>query len=309
MTRLLITGGTGFLGRHCLRQLAGSGLDVHAVAHETAAEEMPHVVWHYCDLFASKEVQRLLDEVRPTHLLHLAWIATPVIFWNSVLNHDWVATTLVLFNAFRESGGKHFVGVGSCAEYDWSSGLCSERSQPDAPATVYGACKLKTFKTLARLASAGDCGLAWARLFWLFGPHESEQRLVPTVINCLLRGEPALCTVGTQRRDFLYVKDAARALIQLVTANVQGPVNIASGEAIAVSDIVRLIGRLMQRTDLIQLGSLPDRPGEAPLVVADVDRLRKLQFAPEFAMESALSETIEWWQSRNAVATETCSLS
>jgi nucleoside-diphosphate-sugar epimerase len=310
MMRLLVTGGTGFLGRHCLNQLSCSGFDVHALAHESMADEMPHITWHRCDLFVEKEVQQLLEKVRPTHLLHLAWIATPGLFWNSPLNYDWVSATVALFNAFREIGGERFVGIGSCAEYDWSPGVCSEESVADAPMTVYGQCKLAAFKALTRLAADTNCSFAWARLFWLFGPHESEQRLVPLVINRLLRGEPAHCTAGTQRRDFLYVKDASRALTQLVSTNLSGPFNIASCQAVAVSDIVRLIGRLMQRSDLLELGSLPSAPDEAALVVAAVDRLQhELRFIPAFSLELALRETIHWWESQTAVATATCSAS
>jgi nucleoside-diphosphate-sugar epimerase len=294
MTRVLITGGTGFIGRHCLRQLLDRGWEIHALAHESTNDGIADVVWHRGDLFEESMMRRLIERIQPTHLLHLAWMATPGIFWNSPLNHQWVVATTSLFNAFRASGGRRFVGVGSCGEYDWTNGLCAEDSDCVRPSTIYGQCKREAYDSLLRLAAAGSCSFGWARLFWTFGAHEPTPRLVPAAINRLLRGEPAYCTAGTQQRDFLYVKDVARALVDFLVSNIQGPVNIASGQPVTVSAVVGLLGRLTHRPDLIRFGSASDEP---PLVVAAVDRLHnELRFAPQYSLESALQETIDWWK-------------
>jgi nucleoside-diphosphate-sugar epimerase len=294
MTRVLITGGTGFIGRHCLQQLLNRGWEIHALAHESTTDEIANVVWHRGDLFDESLVRRLIYRIQPTHLLHLAWMATPGIFWSSPVNHHWVAATTSLFNVFRANGGRRFVGVGSCGEYDWTVGLCAEDRVSGRPSTIYGQCKREAYDNLLRLSATGSCSFGWARLFWTFGSYEPMPRLVPAAINHLLRGEPACCTAGTQQRDFLYVKDLARALVDFLASNIQGAVNIASGQPITVSAVVGLLGRLMHRSDLVRFGSASDEP---PLVVAAVDRLHnELRFAPQYSLESALQETIDWWK-------------
>ena len=73
MKRVLVTGASGFIGSHCLWPLLERGYDVHAVARARAADRSAPVTWHAADLLDRQAAADLLDAVRPTHLLHLAW--------------------------------------------------------------------------------------------------------------------------------------------------------------------------------------------------------------------------------------------
>jgi nucleoside-diphosphate-sugar epimerase len=243
----------------------------------------------------------LINEVRPTHLLHLAWYAEHGAFWHSTENFRWVEASLGLMRAFRASGGQRAVMAGTCAEYDWSAGLCREAETPTRPATPYGVCKNALREMLASYADETGMSAAWGRVFLLYGPHEDPRRLVPSVIRSLLKGEPARCTQGTQVRDFLHVRDVASAFAALLESPVEGPVNIASGEAVAVKDVVRAIGRLMGRDALIELGALPERPGDPPVLLADARLLREeIGWRPRIGLEAGLRETIEFWEARGS---------
>jgi nucleoside-diphosphate-sugar epimerase len=121
--------------------------------------------------------------------------------------------------------------------------------------------------------------------------------LVASVICSLLKKEPARCSEGNQQRDFLFIEDAAAALVALLNSDVRGPVNIASGDAVALKEIVSLIASKLNRHDLVQLGAIPDRPDGPELLVADVTRLREeVGWAPHYDLHQGVELTVDWWK-------------
>ena len=299
MKRVLLTGANGFVGRHCLPVLLARGYEVHAVSlrSEAPTATLPEVHPHKADLLDESQVSALLAEVRPTHLLHCAWYAVPGKYWTAAENFRWVEAGQHLLKAFAEQGGQRVVGVGSCAEYDWHQGHCSELATPLRPVSTYGSCKHAFQLMLTAFCKQAGLGAAWGRLFFLYGPHESRERLVASVIRSILREEPALCSHGRQIRDFLYVRDAADALVALLDSDVLGPVNIASGVPVAVLEVVQEIAHQLERPNLVRLGALPTSENEPPLLLADVARLRdEVGWSPWYDLAKGLAETITWWK-------------
>jgi len=297
MKKVLITGASGFIGRHCLPILLTRGYEVHAADSRGSAENVPDICWHQVDLLNSLEIRRLMGEVRPTHLLHFAWFTTPGEYWTARENLHWVRASLDLLQAFEELGGKRVVMAGTCAEYDWQYGYCSEQVTPLAPATLYGMCKHSLQIVLDSFARQTGLSAAWGRIFFLYGPHEHPSRLISSVIISLLKGEPARCSHGNQIRDFLYVEDVADAFTALLESNVTGPVNVASGCPIALRDIIYKIAEKIDRKDLIQLGVLPVSVHEPHLLVADVSRLtNEVGWLPKYNLDNGLAKTIAWWR-------------
>ena len=297
MKRVLVTGASGFIGRHCLPLLLSRGYEVHAADARGAAESAENVRWHQLDLLDSSQIRRLLDEVRPTHLLHFAWVTAHGEYWTARENLAWVRASLELLEGFEERGGKRVVMAGTCAEYDWKYGYCSEELTPLAPATLYGACKHALHIAVESFARQSGLSAAWGRVFLLYGPHEDPRRLISSVIISLLKGQPALCSHGNQVRDILYVKDVADAFAALLESNVAGPVNIASGCPVVLKDLISEVGHKIGRKDLIQLGALPVSPQEPDLLVADVRRLtNEVRWLPKYDVDVGLQQTIDWWK-------------
>jgi nucleoside-diphosphate-sugar epimerase len=300
MARILLTGANGFLGRHCVHRLARRGHEVHAVsskALDANQRSAPQVRWHRADLLDAAQTATLLSRVKPTHLLHLAWYTVPGKYWTATENFSWVEASFSLLQSFAEHGGKRVVMAGTCAEYDWTGGLCSELTTPLTPTTVYGACKHALQLRLDAFALQTGLSAAWGRIFFLYGPHENPKRFVASIICSLLENQTPSCAAPSQRRDFLFIEDAAAAFVALLESDVRGPVNIASGHAVELRQVISEIEDKLQRSHVIDLDVKRRTPDDPPLLVGDVNRLQKeVDWIPHFDLAQGLSLTIDWWK-------------
>jgi nucleoside-diphosphate-sugar epimerase len=299
--RVLLTGAAGFIGRHAIASLHDLGFDVHAVSRKAPSLNegaVKDVTWHTADLLDPLDSRELIERVRPSHLLHLAWYAEHGRFWTSTENVRWVEASLGLLRAFGACGGRRAVVAGTCAEYDWSSaGHCIEGATRLAPSTLYGACKHALNVIAQPWSEAVGVDFAWGRIFFLYGPWEDPARLVPSVTRALLSGQPALCSHGRQLRDFLHSSDVADAFVALLNSNVCGSVNIGSGEPMSIGELVKRVAAATGRLDLLRLGALAAREGEPQELVADVGRLRdEVGWAPSLSVAEGIERTVEWWR-------------
>ena len=297
MKKVLVTGATGFIGRHCLPLLLSRGYEVHAVSSKATDKKSPNIYWHQADLLEPEECLNLLAEVQPSHLLHLAWYVDTEKCWNSLENFKWVQASLQMLQLFARHGGERLVMAGTCAEYDWKYGYCSEKTTPLIPTTLYGTCKHCLQLLVDSFSKQTGLSSAWGRVFYLYGPHEHPKRLVSSVIRSLLQAEPALCTHGNQIRDYLYVQDAADAFVTLMESNLQGAINIASGNPVSLKEIVYKIADKFNRKDLVRLGAVPASTNEPRLIVADVGRLFNEEvWSPKHDLNAGIENTIDWWK-------------
>jgi nucleoside-diphosphate-sugar epimerase len=298
--RVLVTGARGFVGRHVMTVLASTDIDLHAVTSSGPLPEMHSVTWHRADLLDRAQIETLLDAVRPDTLLHLAWCAKPPHYWRDIDNVRWTSASLELARLFAQAGGTRIVAAGTCAEYDWRFGYCVERTTPLAPTTLYGAAKAACGSVIDALARELGFEAAWARLFFLLGPHDAPGRLVPSLVARLNAGEVAQCTSGGLLRDYLYIKDAAEALVTLAATHVTGPVNIGSGVPVRIDAIATAVAERMGRPDLLRI---VEGSNEHPLVAANVERLTdEVGWKPRFDLTTAVDETVRWWTSPAARA-------
>lgn len=312
MARVLVTGAAGFIGRSSLEPLRAAGHEVCAVLSPRLDERdrtggvLPDVEVRHADLIDPAAVDSLLATVKPTHLLHFAWIATPGLYWQSEENYRWLSASRHLLASFARSGGGRAVMAGSCAEYDWSRvAVCHERSSPLADeggtATPYAACKIAMQRSLEEFGSSHGLSSAWGRIFFQYGPGEHRDRLIASVIVSLLAGREARCTHGRQIRSFLHVADVGAAFAALLTSAVQGPVNIGSGDRIAIADVLQRLADEIGRPELLELGARPAPAGEPAVLVPDIERLRaEVGWRPRRPLDEGLKDTVRWWRARLA---------
>lgn len=295
----MLTGAGGYIGRHMPDALVSRGYEVHAVSRSAGANANS-VYWHAADLLNADAANDLIATVAPTHLMHLAWITEPGVYWQSPQNKDWYDASVNLLERFKQQGGHRAVLAGTCAEYNWTEGHCVEDQTPLRAKSPYAQTKLAFREAANRLSADCDMSVAWARVFFSFGPGEREERLVPAVIRALLAGERAKCSDGSLLRDFMYVPDVANAMVAVLDSDFGGDINIASGETLTLEKFVNRIATKLNMADRVDFDHYPRRLDDPQEISADISRLRDtIGWSREYDLDSAIDRTIAWWKERS----------
>lgn len=258
----LVTGATGFVGRHVLRALALRGARVRVVVRggtqeQLAGDEGIEKVVRTPDLFA-ESAEWWADACKDIDtVIHVAWYAEPGKYLQSPRNLDCLAGTLQLAKGAIQAGVRRFVGVGSCFEYDLTGGVLSIDT-PLRPLTPYAGAKAAAFMALSQCLPYQGVEFVWCRLFYLYGEGEDARRLVPYLRARLIAGEPAELSNGNQIRDFLDVRETAEMTVEVALGKLQGAVNICSGLPVTVRQLAEKIADEYGRRDLLRFGVRPD---------------------------------------------------
>ena len=298
MKRVLITGAGGFIGQKVISQLLHSDYEIHVLTYRSKFQDKK-IHQHVVDLFNNEHVNHILSDISVDHLLHLAWYTEPNQYWNSLENFSWVSASLNLIHSFIEHGGERLIVAGSCAEYDWShSDLISEQTTPRAMSSPYTICKNSLYTMLDSMARETAINFTWGRIFFPYGPGERKEKLIPSAIHALMNNMQFSCEAPELVRDYIFVEDVAAAFIQLMDVNVNGPINIASGEPVRLGTLVNRIADMMGKpSSLVRENTTSDHN----CVVADVSKLNHdLGFHPSVKLEQGLQKSIDWWTKKYA---------
>lgn len=296
MATVMLTGPSGFLGSHLLdRLLLVEDAEIHAVSRVGTGRTNDRLTWHKGDLLDPGMAGRLMQEVRPTHLLHNAWFAVPGRFWSDPANLAWLQASVALMAAFAEIGGRQFVGVGTCAEYDWSgSEPYAEDTTSIKPATLYGKCKAACWAAAQSFDAAGTFRAAWGRVFLPYGEGDTLGRLLPSLIAELRAGRPMLLGDGSLERDFIYAPDAADLLVRMLMSEVSGAFNVASGEATTLAVAIEHVAGRLGRSDLLRFGARPTPVSEPSRLVANPAKVRGiLHWSPHMPVLRGLDTVLQ----------------
>ena len=288
--RVLVTGASGFIGGYVLKALQNHGLEAVAIGRTKPSSSVTFI---QADLLNVSDFTPLLNQARATHLLHLAWYAEHGKYWTSHLNLRWQEATTRLVEAFCNSGGRHIVLAGSCAEYDWTHGYCREDSTPLNPATLYGTAK-DAARRLSMAASAQhQVPCAWGRIFLPYGFGESTSRLIPSLIEVLQNVRVPFGVNANAYRDFLHASDVAEGFVRLLTEGASGSYNVCSGESTRISEVVKTLACLLGADPEPVLTLTTERPGEPHLLVGESLKLKALGWQPILTLEQGLERSLE----------------
>lgn len=298
--RVLVTGGSGFIGAAVVRYLITHGYTPYLLLRPTTDTsrllELDNTYMVLIgDLLDSQAISRIVHELQPTHCIHLAWYAVPGKYHYATENLDFLKASIDLVQGLMEVNCQRFVGIGTCFEYDTDYGYLSE-SSPLKPRNLYAATKASLFQVLQQVP---DFNSVWVRLFYQYGTHESPMRLMPAIMSKMLRGESVDTSEGHQVRDYLHVDDVASAIVAIMESPLSGAVNVGSGIPMRVTDIIALIEALTGKTGLVRRGALPHNPADPAFICANIERLTsQTTWRPTYSLKTGLEHTIEWWKTQ-----------
>lgn len=298
MSRVLITGANGFIGKHCIKELINRGYDdIHAISSISRLDEKFY--WHKCNLLDISEVNNTILKLKPDNIIHLAWDTEHGKYWNSELNLSWIQSSLQILKSFKAINGKSILLAGTCAEYDWNYGYCKEDITPINPNSLYGTSKNALNSIMNSFYKETNITSLWARYFFVYGPEENKYKLIPYIINSLLSGETAVCKTWKQIRDFIYVEDAARATIDLLEKAPSGSYNISSGTPTLLKEIANKIGIKLDKEELINISDY-NNLDIFPFLLGDTSKIfNTISFSPLYSIDQGLDLSIKWWKENN----------
>ena len=295
--KVLITGGTGFIGQNVVNELLKRGYEVHSLVYPPFAPEQDGLVQYEMNLMDSAAVDKFLSEHHFENLIHLAWYVGKGC-QTSDINLDWLSASLNLLRLFKKSGGQRLLFTGSVSEYDYRFGFMSEDMTPLNNEYLYGKSKAALYSLAKSYCEMNDLDFKWARVFNVYGPNERIQRLMPSVIVSCLNGEDVKVSECTKYQDYLHVEDLARGIVMLFESDVNGAVNICSGQPVQLRTIVEKIAHYTNFSGKILWGAVPTYFDE-PIVVGNNSKLFNLVgFTPKYTLDEGLKQTIKWWKEK-----------
>jgi len=239
---ILVTGATGFIGRHLMQLLMNKGHQVSVVVrnpfHTEAMPWLEKARIFTCDLY--QPVDHPFEQFgNPDAVIHLAWAGLPHYKEQFHLSENLPANRNFL-QAMIEGGLRHLIVSGTCYEYGMQSGCLSE-DMTAQPVNSYGQAKNALRKSLQDLQQMHNFTLQWCRLFYMHGEGQNPHSLLAQLDSHIDSGAYAFnMSGGEQLRDYLPVEEVARRLLVLLDhPQCNGIVNVCSENPITVLSLVQ----------------------------------------------------------------------
>lgn len=285
--RILVTGGSGFLGGAFVRHALAAGHDVAILSRQPGAGSVQRLLG---DL--ESPPWDALADFQPEAVVHAAWIATPGVYLESPANADWLRWSRTFARRLPGLGVRHLTVLGTCIEYAITGQPLHETLTPLAPASPYAKAKAELHATLESDLADSGTRLAWARIFYPYGPNEHPARLASSLLSRVFSGQEISLKTPNSTKDYIHEDDVGSALLAVVNSGFHGPINIGAGEGVTVAELARTLARFAGRPELVVV------PADAPrdpldFVVADATRLLSLGWRPKVALVDGLRRLVE----------------
>lgn len=255
MRKVLVTGATGFIGKHIVQALLQQDLHIIAASRQIRAVgifDNPRISVRPFDLHQPDPAIDLFEYFdRPDLLIHLAWEGLPNYKEAFHTEKNLPAHRHFLLSLIRH-GLSNLTVTGTCFEYGMQEGALHE-TMPVRPGNFYAQAKDALRKTLEDFQKESPFALKWARLFYMYGPGQNAQSLIPQLDAALEKGATVFnMSGGEQTRDFMPVEAVAEAIVKVaLQREVTGIINISSNRPVTVKQFV--LDHLRSKNQKIQL--------------------------------------------------------
>jgi nucleoside-diphosphate-sugar epimerase len=298
---MLITGASGFIGARVAERLHARGHTIALLLKSPRPEDRAAALYPDC-----KIVQGDLDDpstyadavhvFKADTVIHAAWEGVDGGRRNEFLQVGNISAAARLLEETIAAGARHFVGIGSQAEYGPHEIPLTESAETH-PTTLYGCSKLAACHITEAICRIADVRHAWIRIFSTYGPRDNPNWLIPGIIHKLLLSEVPSLTAGEQQWDFLFVDDAADAIVAVAeTTGASGAFNLGSGESPSLRQTITTLRNLINSDLELGFGQVPYRPDQVMFLKADIRRLvRATGWSPKVDLQTGLKQTVQWF--------------
>lgn len=289
--RVLVTGASGFIGSHLSRRLLARGYEVHAITRSNALPADAGAISHHQgELGDVAFLRSLVTSLEPVYAFHLASAVTGARGLEAILPtlHGNLVAAVNLMTVLAGTSCRQLVIAGSQEEPDWGSA--------ETPCSPYAAGKWAASGYARMFHELYSLPVVVARVFMVYGPAQRDRsKLVPYLIDALLRGETPRLSSGTRPVDWIYVDDVVEGLIDCaLKAPAGSTVDLGSGRLVTIREMVELLVKLINLAVQPRFGALPDRPLER-VRRADAARTREIcGWSPQISLREGLLRTIDW---------------
>lgn len=291
--KVLVTGANGFLGAHLCRRLCAAGSVVHATSrkYQEGAPDGPR--WWQGDVADYETAKRLVAEVKPDVIYHLSGLvsASPNIELALPTFHSLLASTINLLTLSKGTGCRRIILIASLTEPNASAG------EP-VPASPYAAAKWagSVYGRMFQRLYGTPCVMV--RPFMVYGPGQDRKKLIPSVIDSVLRGEAPRLSSGKWQADWVYIDDVIEGFLMAAQAeSVEGlTLDFGSGTLTTIREMVCKLVSLMDTTLSPIFGALPDRPFEPVRTAEAEETFARLGWRASTPLDLGLQKTITWYR-------------
>jgi len=312
MTKILVTGGTGFIGSHLLEKLIGDKeYDIYSLErYVTGRIGKPHQVKTvYADLNDGFTIRKAVRAVKPEVVVHLASISAVSYSYEhpqEIVNTNLIGTINLAEACLRETDNfKQFLFAGTSEEYGNNGFEIQKEDNPLSPASPYAVSKVACEKYLNYMKEAYDFPITILRLFNTYGRKDDYHFLIEkTIVQMLTQKEVKLIDPAPVR-DWMYVDDHVNAYLTCLENKkaIDETFSFCTGKGYSVKETVEKIAEIVGFKGEIVWGTAPPRPTESKVIIGSYEKAHKiLGWKPKYSLEEGLKETIQYWKDKLKVA-------
>jgi len=291
--RVLVTGGSGFIGSHLCRRLCDEGAEVHATSRDHRKKGTIGPIWWQADMADLATTRRILAATRPQIIFHLSGAvgAAPDCALVLPTFHSLVTSTVNILVTTTKLGCERIFLIGSFTEPK------SAEVEP-TPGSPYGAAKWMSTAYGRMFHSLYQTPVVNLRPFMTYGPNQATTKLIPSVALSLLRGKAPRLSSGKTKADWVYIADVVDAfLVAAITPGIEGKsIDLGTGSLVSVRDVVNRLVTIAGTNVEPLFGVLPDRPAENEFAANTSLASELLGWNANTSLEDGLRATVEWFK-------------
>lgn len=248
---LLITGGTGFLGKSILKKIDKKKFSITLIARKKVKGFKCLIVKDIFDL----SIKYYLKILKKDHIvLHLAWFTKPVEYFNSFKNFRCLEGSMRLATACKIRKVKKFIGIGTCLEYRNKSRKLKPNDKTKVN-SIYTGTKILLHNYCKDLFNGSKTNFSWCRIFYLYGKGEPKEKLVSYVLSKIKKNKFAKLSKGSQVKDFINVEEASDQIIKVINNDYSGALNICSGRGLSVKKFIMNFAKKIKKEKYLLFNS------------------------------------------------------